>query len=221
MNAPARITLIDDVSPASAGAATPRDHLAALAAVGLAAGYATVRYNVFKGVPWSDWPAYTANKALAVAGLLLLAQAGWRKLGRKPGRTAGHRASTRVPMAWAGALILSHALVSFGLFTPAYFGKFFADGRLNVVGGLSLLAGAAAVGLLELGARSAAGWSRRAWQRSLAGLLALSVVHTAAPGLAGWFDPAGWPGYLPPLTLLACLPALAVLVRQAGLSGRR
>ena len=34
--------------------------------------YATVRYNVVKGVPWSDWPAYTPNKALALAALVVL-----------------------------------------------------------------------------------------------------------------------------------------------------
>ena len=207
MNAPARIALVTNVAPASAGATSRRDHGIALTALVVAGGYATVRYNLFKGVPWSDWPGYVANKALAVAGLWLLAWAAWRKL-----RASG---STRVPMAWAGALILSHAFLSFGLFNPTYFGKFLADGRVNVVGDLSLLTGAGAVALLELGARGAPRWSRRAWLRSLAVLLVLSVLHTSLPGLSGWFAPATWPGRLPPLTLLASAPALLAVVALA------
>lgn len=206
MNAPAR-ALVSDVSPVSAGRASRRDHAVAGALLGVAVAYATLRYNLFKGVPWSDWPGYVANKALAVAGVWLLAWAAWRKL-----NGAG---STRVPMAWAGCLIVSHALVSFGLFNPTYFSKFFAEGRVNGVGGLALLTGAGAVALLELGARGAPDWSRRAWLRSLAVLLVFSVLHTSLPGLGGWFAPATWPGRLPPLTLLASAPALLAVVALA------
>ena len=202
MNAPARIALEIDAAPALTGAASARDHALAAALLGAALSYATVRYNLFKGVPWSDWPGYIVNKALAVAGLWLLAWSAGRKL-------AGRR-STRVPMGWAGCLILSHVVVSLGLFGYVLFPKYFADGKVNLVGGVSLLAGALAVTLLELGARSASAWPRRIWLRILAALLGLSALHTAFPGLAGWFVPREWPGSLPPLTLLACAPAAAL-----------
>ena len=73
-------TLVSNLSPEPAGERSRRDHVQALGLIALAAVYATVRYNVFKGVPWSDWPGYIADKALAVAGLLLLTSAGWRKV---------------------------------------------------------------------------------------------------------------------------------------------
>lgn len=202
MNAPVRITSEIDALPVSTGGASARDHAIAVVLLGTALAYATVRYNIFKGVPWSDWPGYIANKALAVAGLWLLAWSAGRKL-------AGRR-STRVPMAWAGCLILSHVLVSFGLFSSALFPKYFAHDKVNLIGGASLLVGALAMALLELGARSATAWQRRTCLRALAALLALSALHTAVPGLASWFVPSEWPGSLPPLTLLACAPAAAL-----------
>jgi len=207
VNAPERITLEIDNTPGPAGAASARDHALAAALLGAALAYATVRYNVLKGVPWSDWPGYIVNKALAVAGLWLLAWSAWRKL-------AGRR-STRVPMGWAGCLILSHVLVSLGLFGSVVFPKYFADGKVNLVGGASLLAGALAVTLLEIGARCASAWPRRTWLRTLAAVIALSALHTALPGFAGWFVPREWPGSLPPLTLLACAPAAAIAVSVA------
>jgi hypothetical protein len=45
--------------------------------------YATARYNVFKGVPWSDWPIYTLNKAFALSALLLLVSSVLRKRSAK------------------------------------------------------------------------------------------------------------------------------------------
>jgi hypothetical protein len=212
VNAQARISVVSDVASAPAGATSRRDHAITLGLLAVAAAYATVRYNLFKGVPWSDWPGYIANKALAVAGLWLLAWAAWRKF-----KGAG---STRVPMAWAGCLILSHALVSFCLFGSAYFPKYFAAEKVNLIGGVSLLTGALAVALLELGARSAPSWQPRLWLRSLAGLLVLSTLHTALPGVSGWFTPAEWPGRLPPLTLLASVPGVLIGLRLLTASAR-
>ena len=63
MNAPAPINLISEVSPAPAGGTSRHDHSLAVGILVLAAAYATVRYNIFKGVPWSDWPSYIADKA--------------------------------------------------------------------------------------------------------------------------------------------------------------
>lgn len=203
MNAPASVNLINEVPPAPAGGTSRRDHTLAVGMLVLAAAYATIRYNIFKGVPWSDWPGYIADKVLAVAALLLLALAGWRKL--------TSRRSTAVVMAWAGLLVIGHVLLSLGLFSgDYYFDKFIAGRRITSLGGLSLLTGALAVGLLELGARRASAWTLTGTTASMAGLLGLSAVHTAAPGLAGWLDPRSWPGGLPPLTLLTSAPALFV-----------
>jgi hypothetical protein len=168
----------------------------------LAAVYATVRYNLFKGVPWSDWPGYIADKVLAVAGLLLLALAGWRKFRRQ--------ASIAVLMAWAGVLIIGHGVLALGLFPEGYFSRFISNGHATVAGGVSLLTGGLAIGLLEIGARRAAAWGSNEVAAFLAGLMIFSAVHAAAPGVSGWIDPRTWPGGLPPLTMLASVPALLV-----------
>jgi len=199
VNAPARITLVSDVSPVCAGGASRRDHVTALGVIALAALYATVRYNVFKGVPWGDWPGYIADKALAVAGLLLLALAGWRKF---RGRGSG-----ALLMSWAGVLVIGHVALSLALFPAGYFSRFITDGHATLAGGISLLAGGLAIGLLELGARRAAVWRNGGVAASFSGLLVFSAVHSAAPGVSGWLDPGTWPGGLPPLTLLASVPA--------------
>jgi len=204
MNAPARIALPEDGTSPAEPTASSGDHLVALSVLGGAAVYATVRYNLFKGVPWSDWPGYIADKALAVAGLLLLALAVWRRV-----RGSG---GSRTLMAWAGVLVIGHALLSLALFPGGHFPKLLSEGKITPIGGLSLLTGALAVGLLELGARQAPNWTPSGTRTGLAALLVLGAVHTAAPGLAGWFEPGTWPGGLPPLTVIAAVPALAVAV---------
>jgi hypothetical protein len=107
---------------------------AIIAAVSLAAGaYATLRYNVCKGVPWADWPSDTLNKRLAVTSLLLLTGAGLRRF-RRTGSSA-------VLMTWGFAAALGHLLLSFALFQPRYFDKLFAAGKLSFAGGASMAAG--------------------------------------------------------------------------------
>lgn len=168
-----------------------------------AAIYATLRYNVAKGVPWADWPSYIANKVLAVTGLVLLSWAALRKL-----RSSGSAATF---MRWGGGATLAHVVLSLGLFSSGYFEKLFAGGKLTFTGGLSLLFAVLATVLLEVGARQAAQWTASTAQRATAWLLLLSSLHTMTPSATGWFDPASWPAGMPPLTLLATLPAAAAL----------
>lgn len=184
-----------------------RAHAVAGAALGAATLYATVRYNAFKGVPWADWPSYTVNKSLAVASLLLIAIAAVR--------LARRRGATGTLLAWSGALALAHTLLSFALFTPGYFPRLFDGARLSAAGGVSVLLGAAAMAAMELGARRAGGWSP-GWRGAALALTALaSGVHAAVPGLASWFDPQGWPGFLPPLTLISFVAGLVALAAWA------
>lgn len=183
-------------------AISDRTRIAGVAAV--ATIYATLRYNVAKGVPWSDWPSYIANKVLAVTALVLLAWAALRKL-----RGAGSTASL---MRWGGGAAMAHVVMSLGLFSLGYFEKLFAQGKLTFAGGFSLLLAALATVILEVGARQSAQWPRSAAQRATLWLLALSTLHTMTPSATGWLTPASWPAYLPPLTLLASLPAIAALI---------
>jgi hypothetical protein len=194
--------------PALAAALAGRDHLLSAGALAAALGYATLRYNVFKGVPWADWPAYTLNKALAVGALLLIALAAIR--------LAASRGRTGIVLAWAGALALIHSLLSFALFTPLYFPRLFEAGKLSFAAGLAMTLGVAVMALMELGARRSDGWSPGLRHAALAWAAFASGVHAALPALATWFDPATWPGGLPPLTLISFLAGTAALALWAA-----
>jgi hypothetical protein len=180
----------------AAGADTRSEGRLATALFAAALGYATLRYNVFKGVPWADWPAYTVNKALAVASLLMIAATVIR-LGRP-------RARTGTLMGAAGALALAHSLLSFALLNPGYYARLFdEDGKLTFVAGLSLTLGAGVMAAMELGARRSANWSLSLRQRTLALVAFLTGFHAALPAVSSWLEPAAWPGGMPPLTLIS------------------
>jgi hypothetical protein len=178
------------------------DHLLSGGALGLALVYATVRYNVFKGVAWADWPSYTVNKALAVGALVLIAIAVLRLV--RGGRTAAL-------LAWSGALAWSHSLLSFALLNPSYFPRFFDGVKLGFNGGASLAVGAGIMAMLELGARRAGGWSVGIRIAALAVLAFAAGIHAALPALATWIEPANWPGAMPPLTLISFLAGTLAL----------
>jgi len=166
--------------------------------------YATVRYNICKGVAWSDWPAYTLNKAFAVSALALLIvfvlRARWSPGGRP----------TQI-LSLAGGLAALHVLVSLVLLSPDYYEKLFQQGRLTATAGLSIVLGAAAAVAMAAGALKRGGQGTGAGAGSIALLSFLIGVHAALQGFAGWFAPQTWPGTMPPLTLIAFgLGALAV-----------
>ncbi|MCW2393553.1 hypothetical protein [Sphingobium sp. B11D3A] len=179
------------------------DHWRAAALLGFALGYATLRYNVLKGVPWADWPAYTVNKALAVGSLILMVAAVFRL--RQPARSG-------TPfLIWAGALALTHSLLSFPLLNPIYYPRLFESGKLTGIAGLSLTLGALLMAGLELGARRAGVWSYGLRVRALTLIAFGTGVHAALPAVSTWFEPAKWPGGLPPLTLISFLAGALTL----------
>jgi hypothetical protein len=156
--------------------------------------YATVRYNVFKGVPWSDWPVYVVNKALALSSLLLLLTWILRARGGPDESASGLLSSAR-------RLALVHAGLSLAILSPAYFPTFFADGRLNWPSGISLLIGVVAASSLHLKSRPTVPWVATA--RRLGVIALMAGMHAMLNGYGSWLAPATWPGYMPPITLIA------------------
>jgi len=156
--------------------------------------YATVRYNVFKGVPWSDWPVYVVNKALALASLLLLLT--WILRAR-----VGPDESASGLLSHARRLALVHAGLSLAILSPAYFPAFFVDGKLNWPSGVSLLIGVVAASGLYLRSRPSVSWP--ATVRSLGVVGLITGIHAGLNGYGSWLAPATWPGYMPPITLIA------------------
>lgn len=169
-----------------------------LVAVLISATYATLRYNVIKGVPWSWWPVYTVNKAL---GLGALAAIVWMLLCKCRGRSV----NPGIP-SWTVACMGMHVMVSLAIMTPRYYPKYYAAGGsppdFTALAAVSWLVGAVAAGWMFL-------LLRRCEQHDghpddPLGVIALMVgVHAAVLGVKGWFEPWTWPGYMVPITLIS------------------
>ena len=173
-------------------------------ALGGSVAYATARYNIFKGVPWSDWPAYTLNKAFAMAALFLLVLSVFRK------GSAGKLPNDRT-LFMAGVFTSVHVVLSLTLLSPAYYPDFFVEGKLTAALGLSMLLGAAAAALMYAGGGPHGSHDAHAAVRNLAILALVSGVHAMLQGFAKWFAPSTWPGMMPPITLISFLLGLAAV----------
>lgn len=172
--------------------------------------YATVRYNVFKGVPWSDWPVYVTNKALALASLLLLLV--WIVRAR-----FGPDVSPSSLLSNARRFAVAHAGLSLAILSPAYFPTFFLGDRLNWSSGASVLIGVMAASAFHLGSRP--GVPALATVRSLGVIGLMAGIHAMLNGYGSWLAPATWPGTLPPITLIsfaAGMLAIAAAMRRGG-----
>jgi DMSO/TMAO reductase YedYZ heme-binding membrane subunit len=180
----------------------------------LAIGYAILRYHVLGDVPWKDLPFFILNKGLSLGAFILIGL----NFALGPARNLGIPVSSswlnaRKALGMSGFLfVLIHALISFMLFSPAVFGKFFEeDGTLTGVAGISMLAGVLAFVVLWGFNLSFQTFLRedRAFigfitsRKFLIWALMLGGIHMIFMGYSGWIDPAGWNGGLPPISLLA------------------
>ena len=194
----------------------PRNAAASIIAVSIAlsVGYAILRYHIVGTVPWSSFPLFILNKGICLAGILLLAL----NFGLGPLRNMG----VNVPTRWIDArqalgmtgflLILFHVLMSFMLFKPEIFGKFFAaDGSLTLFASLSMLGGISAFVVLwaynltfQTHMREDARFIRFITSRKfMLWSMLLSGGHLFFMGYEGWLAPSAWQVGLPPISLIA------------------
>jgi len=114
--------------------------------------YAVLRYHIAGPVPWKDFPFFILNKGISLSAFILLTC----NFSLGPLSNLG----VTVPEGWLNArkamgmtgflLVVIHALMSFLLFTPAVYGKFFEpDGTLTLLAGLSMLGGILAFVVLD------------------------------------------------------------------------
>jgi len=82
-----------------------------LIAVAGSLAYATLRYSLFKGVPWSEWPVYVMNKAFALGSLILVV---WILVCRRRGRSSHDDLWT-----WTTACMVAHVALSLAILAPA------------------------------------------------------------------------------------------------------
>jgi hypothetical protein len=180
----------------------------------LSIGYAVLRYHILGPVPWKDFPFFIMNKGLCLAAFVLLTL----NFSLGPLKNLG----LPVPNRWLLSrkalgmsgflLVLIHALMSFLLFRPAVYQQFFeANDTLNLVGGLSMLAGVLAFVILwgyNLGFQTFLREDRAfiafiTSRRFMLFALVLGGLHLFFMGYQGWLKPASWHGGLPPISLVA------------------
>ena len=180
----------------------------------LSLGYAILRYHIFGPVPWKDFPMFILNKGLCLAAFILLTL----NFALGPLSNLG----VRVSSGWLGArkalgmtgflLVMVHALMSFLLFSPAVYGKFFADdGTLTLLSGLSMLGGVLAFVVLWGYNMSFQTFLREdkafiefiTSRKFMLFALLLGAAHLFFMGYEGWLRPQAWHGGLPPISLVA------------------
>ena len=111
-------------------------------------------------------------------------------------------------------LVLIHALISFMLFTPAVYGKFFEpDGTITLLGGLSMLGGVLSFVVLwgynlsfQTHLKEDQAFIRFITSRRfLLFAFLLGALHLFFMGYQGWMQPGNWEGGSPPISLIGFL----------------
>ncbi len=176
--------------------------------------YAILRYHIVGPVAWKDFPFFILNKGISLSAFILLTF----KFGLGPLRNLG----VKVPEGWLNArkalgmtgflLVLIHALISFMLFKPAVYGKYFQDdGTLTLLAGLSMLGGILAFVVLwgynlsfQTHLREDKAFIQFITSRKFLLLaMLLGAAHLVFMGYEGWMNPSGWHGGLPPISMVA------------------
>jgi len=193
-------------------------------------GYAIVRYHIAGPVLWKDFPFFILNKGISLAAFILLTF----NFAFGPLNNLG----VKMPKGWLDArkamgmtgflLVLIHALMSFMLFSPDVYGKFFeADGTLTMLAGLSMLGGVLAFVVLwgynlsfQTHLREDKAFIQFITSRTfLIWAMLLGGVHLVFMGYEGWMNPSGWHGGIPPVSLVAI--SFFVVGYIANLLGRK
>ena len=180
----------------------------------LSVGYAVLRYHVACPVPWKDFPMFILNKGLCLAGFILLTfNFTLGPLNSLGARVSAGWLNARKALGMTGfLLILIHALMSFILFSPAIYSKFFApNGTLTLLSGLAMLFGVLGFVFLWGYNLSFQTFLREdtkfiqfiTSRKVLLFALVLGGLHLFFMGYEGWLKPAGWHGGLPPISLVA------------------
>ena len=192
--------------------------------------YAITRYHLVGPVPWKDFPMFILNKGISLSAFILLAL----NFGLGPLKSLGVKVSegwlnARKALGMTGfLLVLIHALMSFMLFSPAVYGKFFeADGTLTLLAGLSMLAGVCAFVVLWGYNMSFQTFLREdkefiqfiTSRKFMLFALLLGAAHIFFMGYEGWLNPDGWHGGMPPVSLVAI--AIFAVSYLANLFGRK
>lgn len=184
--------------------------------------YAVIRYNVLKGTPWVELPLFISNKAISLSAVVFIALSyALGSLARFWPKTFVSALSMRKFFGLLGfGLAALHGLISLLIFSPAYYPKFFlSSGKLNLIGELSMLFGVLTFFVFTIVALASVpaivkSMDSQRWlvvQRLGYFGLILVIFHVFMMGIDGWLKPAGWPGGLLPISLVAAIVIALVL----------
>jgi len=200
--------------------------------LGIALSYAVIRYHIVASVDWTHLPLFILNKALALAAVFFISMS--YVVGKLIKTYSSDPPKQLILVKFCGLMGFSmaalHALMALLLFSPEYYPKFFEiTGRLNITGELSMLFGILSLWCLSVTAITSLPFMIEAvgvdrWKRGQRlGYVSLLISggHVLVMGLTGWLTPAGWHGYLPPVSLVAFSVVLLVLLVKVVNRGPR
>lgn len=195
--------------------------------------YSIFRYHIVGVVDWEHFPLFIANKAISMSSVFFIATS--YLIGKTIKLYEDDFPKRLILIKFCGLMGFSmasmHAFMAMLLFTPDYYAKFFHEsGQMNLTGELSMLFGVLSLWCLTITAITslpfmydAVGADR--WHRGQRmGYFSLLLVagHLIVMGLHGWLAPSGWPAYLPPISLVACIAAMIpLLVKMTGPSKKK
>jgi DMSO/TMAO reductase YedYZ heme-binding membrane subunit len=193
-------------------------------------GYAILRYHIFGPVHWKDFPFFILNKGISLSAFILLTfNFSFGPLSNLGAKVPEGWLNSRKALGMTGFLLaLIHALMSFMLFSPSVYGKFFdEDGTLTLLSGLSMLGGVLSFVVLwaynlsfQTHLREDKTFIRFITSRNfLLAAMIFGAAHLFFIGFKGWLDPSGWNGGLPPISLVSF--AFFVIGYAINLLGRR
>ncbi len=192
--------------------------------------YVVVRYHIFGGVPWKDFPFFILNKIISLTAFVLLTYnfsfGSLKNIGIK---IPENWIKSRNVLGMTGfLLVVIHVLMSFLLFTPKVYSKFFEpDGTLTLLAGLSMLGGVLAFVVLwtyNFSFQTQLHENKHFIQfissrKFMLWALVLGATHLFFMGYKGWINPLGWHGGIPPVSLLAF--AIFIIGYLINLIGRK
>lgn len=170
--------------------------------------YAAIRYHLGADVPLHNW-LFILNKAFAWTAFT------WIGLSVLPQAILTRIHTNRRILGVSGFMLgIVHVGITLCHLGPAYYAKLYAGSTLNFFGWTAILLGILSIVIYSfplVGALRKLPNESRIFRLGKIGFM-ISTLHPAVIGVTGWFTPGKWPLYMPPITLLACLSGIAILL---------
>lgn len=185
--------------------------------------YAFIRYNILRDVPLEQIPLFIMNKVLALSGSILIGFSFLLgPLTRFWPHTFEQKLYLRKPLGVFGFGIAAlHSVISLALLSPTYYSKFFLEsGKLNLIGGTSLLFGVLALFIFSIVSITsipavASQMKQEHWKFiQRLGYIAYGFVllHVVVMGFRGWLEISSYLYGFISISLISALFVIAVLL---------